>query len=98
MFCFSSQLQDKVKTLEKSLSHVVREFETERELITDNARIESEAARVELAKLQRVIEMKTQEMSKVKRLAKNILDQRTELERFFLESLAEVKLEIAANQ
>ena len=97
-FLFIAQLQDKVRTLEKSLSHVVREFETERELITNNARIESEAARVELAKLQRVIEMKTKEMSKVKRLAKNILDQRTELERFFLESLEQVKMEIAANQ
>nr|KAG5703549.1 hypothetical protein BaRGS_020183 [Batillaria attramentaria] len=92
------ELQEKVRTLEKSLSHVVGEFETERKLITDNARIESEAARVELAKLQRVIEMKTKEMNKVKRLAKNILDQRTELERFFLESLEQVKLEIAANQ
>ena len=46
------QLQEKVRTLEKSLSHVVREFETERHIITDNARTESEAARVELCKLQ----------------------------------------------
>lgn len=92
------ELQEKVHTLEKSLSHVVQEFESERQLITDNARIESEAARVELAKLQRVIEMKTKEMVKVKRLAKNILDQRTELERFFLESLEQVQTEIATNQ
>ena len=66
MLLFVCQLQDKVRTLEKSLSHVVREFETERGLITDNARTESEVARVELAKLQRVIEMKTKEMTKVK--------------------------------
>lgn len=96
--CFVFQLQEKVHTLEKSLSHVVKEFETERKLITDSARTESEAARVELAKLQRVIEMKTKEMNKVKRLAKNILDQRTELERFFLEALEQVKTEVAANQ
>ena len=76
----------------------MREFETERRLITDGARVESEAARVEIAKLQRMIEMKTKEMSKVKRLAKSILDQRTELERFFLEALEQVKMEIEANQ
>jgi succinylglutamate desuccinylase len=98
LFYFGPQLQEKVTTLEKSLSHVVHEFETERRMITDNARVESEAARVELAKLQRVIEMKTKEMAKVKRLAKNILQQRTELEQFFLDSLDQVKLEISANQ
>ncbi|XP_076442356.1 basal body-orientation factor 1-like isoform X3 [Babylonia areolata] len=92
------ELHDKVRMLEKTLSHIVREFETERQMITESARAESEAARKELAKLQRVIETKTKEMNKVKRLAKSILDQRTELERFFLESLELVKQEIAANQ
>lgn len=87
-----------MQTLEKALSHVIQEFETEKQLITVNARTESEAARIELSKLQRVIEMKTKEMNKVKHLAKNILDQRTELERFFLESLEQVKQEIIANQ
>lgn len=62
------------------------------------ARTENEAAKIELAKLQRVIDLKTREMNKVKRLAKNILDQRTELERFFLESLEQVRNEINANQ
>ena len=75
-----------------------REFETTRKDIVHKARIENEAAKIEIAKLQRVIELKTKEMNKVKRLAKNILDQRTELERFFLESLEQVRQEIAANQ
>ena len=75
-----------------------REFNSEKRTIGDRARIENEAAKIEIAKLQRVIELKTKEMNKVKRLAKNILDQRTELERFFLESLEQVRLEIAANQ
>ena len=87
-----------MRTLEKSLIHVVKEFETERSLITENAHTESEAAKIELAKLQRVYEMKTKEMVRVKRLARNILDQRTELEQQFLESLEQVKQEIAANQ
>lgn len=70
----------------------------EKQSILHKARIENEAAKREIAKLQRVIELKTKEMNKVKRLAKNILDQRTELERFFLESLEEVRTEISANQ
>lgn len=75
-----------------------REFDTTRKDILSKARIENEASKIEIAKLQRVIELKTKEMNKVKRLAKNILDQRTELERFFLESLEQVRIEIAANQ
>jgi hypothetical protein len=92
------QLQEKVELLEISLSHMSREFETTRKDIITKSRIENEASKIEIAKLQRVIELKTKEMNKVKRLAKNILDQRTELERFFLESLEQVRLEIAANQ
>lgn len=44
------------------------------------------------------MDLKTKEMNKVKRLARNILEQRTEIERFFLEALEHVKKEIAANQ
>ncbi|KAK3093033.1 hypothetical protein FSP39_010308 [Pinctada imbricata] len=92
------ELTEKVQTLEKSLSHMSREFNVEKRSVSDRARVENEAAKIEIAKLQRVIELKTKEMNKVKRLAKNILDQRTELERFFLESLEQVRMEIAANQ
>nr|XP_022332139.1 basal body-orientation factor 1-like isoform X3 [Crassostrea virginica] len=92
------QLTEKIQTLEKSLSHMSREFNTEKKTIVMQARTENEAAKIELAKLQRVIDLKTREMNKVKRLAKNILDQRTELERFFLESLEQVRNEINANQ
>ncbi|XP_077997345.1 basal body-orientation factor 1-like [Glandiceps talaboti] len=91
-------LQEKVRTLEKSLSHVVREFETEREIIMKKTGIETEASRVEIAKLLRTIELKSREMNKVKKLAKNILDQRTGVEKFFLEALEQVKLEIVTNR
>lgn len=94
----SFQLQDKVETLEKSLSHVVREFETEHLNLKEKARIANESSTVEIAKLMRIVDLKTKEMNKVKRLAKNILDQRTEMERFFLEALEQVKMEIASNR
>uniref|UniRef100_A0A0B7AKK6 Basal body-orientation factor 1 n=1 Tax=Arion vulgaris TaxID=1028688 RepID=A0A0B7AKK6_9EUPU len=92
------EMSEKINVLEKALSHVVREFETESKTIIQNGQTENEAAKIEIIKLQRVIELKTREMNKVKRLAKNILDERTELERFFLLSLDHVKAEVAANQ
>ena len=91
-------MQEKVETLEKSLSHVVREFETENVTQKEKTRIANESSTVEIAKLQRIVDLKTKEMNNVKRLAKNILEQRTEMERFFLDALEQVKLEIAGNR
>ncbi|BFZ07543.1 hypothetical protein BsWGS_10582 [Bradybaena similaris] len=91
------EMTEKIRILEKSLSDVVKEFETEGEII-HREETENASANAEIIKLQRVIEMKTREMNKVKRLAKNILDERTELEHFFLSSLDDVKAEIADNR
>lgn len=92
------ELQEKVKTLEKSLSHVVREFETERASLVQKSEYETRSCRAEISRLQRIMELKTKEMNRVKRLAKTILDQRTEVEQFFLDSLEYVKNEIIRNR
>ncbi|KXJ08501.1 basal body-orientation factor 1 [Exaiptasia diaphana] len=92
------ELKEKVKTLEQSLTHLVREFEEERQTMIEKADNEAKSSRAEIARLQRVVELKTKEMNKVKRLAKNILDQRTEMEQFFLDSLEYVKNEIVRNR
>ena len=52
----------------------------------------------ELVSLQRRCELQSREMNHVKRLARHILDQRSEVEQFFLESLTFVKKKIAANR
>ena len=57
------------------MSHVVREFEQERQIVVRKAHVETEAGRVEITKLMRTIELQSKEMKKVKRLAKTILDQ-----------------------
>ncbi|CAH3161550.1 unnamed protein product [Pocillopora meandrina] len=92
------ELQEKVKTLEKSLSHVVREFEAERASLVQKSEDETRSSRAEISRLQRIVELKTKEMNRVKRLAKTILDQRTEVEQFFLDSLEYVKNEIIRNR
>ncbi|XP_071963217.1 basal body-orientation factor 1-like [Antedon mediterranea] len=91
-------LQEKVTSLETALSHVVKEFERERDLVVGKASIETQSSKVEIAKLLRTVELRSKEMNKVKRLAKAVLDQRTEMEQFFLDSLDHVKKEIVANR
>ncbi|XP_060476232.2 basal body-orientation factor 1 isoform X4 [Panthera onca] len=49
--------------------------------------------RLQIQTLQKKV-MKDREMNRVKRLAKNILDERTEVERFFLDALHQVKQQI----
>lgn len=92
------QLQEKVQNLETSLSHMVQEFEREGQIVSHKAHVQTEASKVEITKLMRTVEMQTKEMNKVKKLAKSILDQRTEMEQFFLDSLEIVKKEIFANR
>lgn len=92
------QMQEKIETLETALSHVVNEFETERKAIVAKAQHENESASHEVQRLHRILEMKNKEVNRIKKLAKNILDQRTEMERFFLEALEQVKMEITANR
>lgn len=52
----------------------------------------------ELVSLRRTCELQYREMNHIKSLAKCLLDQRTEMEEFFLSALTQVKKEIAANR
>ena len=54
---------------------MVREFEQERQIVVRKAHVETEAGKVEVAKLMRTVELQAKEMKKVKKLAKTILDQ-----------------------
>jgi hypothetical protein len=76
----------------------VREFEIERIRILDNNRTELDSTTVELVKLRKTLELKNIEMNKVKKLAKTILEQRSDIERFFLDSLDYVKQQIVSNR
>lgn len=80
-------LQTKIQSMEHSLTHVVREFEHERDIIGRMAKKELEDVRKIAMKLRNNLTKKTAEMKHIKRLAQHILDQRTELEKYFMESL-----------
>ncbi|KAM6202654.1 basal body-orientation factor 1 [Rhynchocyon petersi] len=87
-------LQKKVLSLETALICMTREFEAEILKQQQQAIIENQAGQIEMDKLQQLLEMKDKEMNRVKKLAKNILDERTEVEKFFLDSLHQVKQQI----
>ncbi|KAM9190305.1 basal body-orientation factor 1 [Mergus octosetaceus] len=91
-------LQCKVEKLEMALSHMTREFETKTQKTQHQAVIENQASMVEIKKLQQLLEMKDQEMNRMKKLAQNILNERTEVERFFLGALEHAKQEIIASR
>ncbi len=88
----------KVEVLEKSLSQVIKEFETERQKLVEKYHIENESITIELKKLRNTHELKTNEMNKVKKLGKTIIEQRSDIERFFLDSLDYVKQQVSANK
>jgi hypothetical protein len=81
-------LKEKIQCLETSLTQFIEE----------QSHIEHESSRNELVKLQRALELKGKEMNKVKKLGKTILEQRSELEIFFLDALQNVKRHIIYNR
>ncbi|XP_016063680.1 PREDICTED: basal body-orientation factor 1 isoform X2 [Miniopterus natalensis] len=88
-------LQKRVISLETALTCMTREFETEVLKLQQQAMVNNQNDQIEVYKLQNLLQMKDREMNRVKKLAKNILDERTEVERFFLDALHEVKQQIA---
>ncbi|XP_052595268.1 basal body-orientation factor 1 isoform X1 [Peromyscus californicus insignis] len=91
-------LQKKVVSLENALTYMTTEFEAEILKLQQKAAIENQAGHVEIDKLQQLLQMKDREMNRVKKLAKNILDERSEVEQFFLDALSQVKQQILVNR
>ncbi|KAJ3004874.1 UNVERIFIED_CONTAM: hypothetical protein HDU68_004864 [Siphonaria sp. JEL0065] len=87
-------LNTKIESMEHSLSHVVREFEHEREIIGKLARRELNEVRKVAARLRENLEVKSYEMKHIKRLAQHVLDQRTKLERFFMDAFDHVRCQL----
>lgn len=88
------ELNTKVKNLEQSLSQVIRDFERERERLIVKAKKEMEDYVLESEGMKKLLKHKTREQGKIKKLAQEIVSQRTEVEQFFLDALDTVKEEI----
>lgn len=91
-------LQQAVRTLESALEKTTLENERARHKTQHQLQVTDQAGTVELQKLQKTLELKDREMSRVKKLARNILQERTQVERFFLEALDHVRQEIRSSR
>jgi len=88
-------LQSKVKNLEKSLAQVVKDFERERERLLQKGKSDMHQTEVENTGLRKLVKVKEREHTKIKRLASDIIAQRSEVEQFFLEALEQVRDEVS---
>ncbi|XP_040917237.1 basal body-orientation factor 1-like [Toxotes jaculatrix] len=93
-----SKLRAKVASLEQALELKAEESERVEKKEKEKILVRSQASQVELEKLQKVLAMRERELGHIKQLASTIVQQRTELEQFFHESLAQVKQEIVASR
>ena len=86
-------LKTKIELLEKSLGQIVADFEKERELLQfQNEQIIREQHE-ELKNLHESVRQKNEESGNLKSICQMILDQRSDIEQFFLESMEQVKEE-----
>ncbi|CAL1575897.1 unnamed protein product [Knipowitschia caucasica] len=92
-----SKLQLKVASLEEALKQKETQLKAE-EVKQKEMTVSAAAGQVELDKLHQVLCMRDKELTHIKRLATVIVEQRTELERFFHEALAEVKQEVIVSK
>ncbi|XP_063804401.1 basal body-orientation factor 1 isoform X2 [Pseudophryne corroboree] len=92
------ELQLTVRALEQALQAATLEKEGAIQKSQLRMEVADQAERVELQKLQKMLEMKDRELNRVKKLSHNILQERTEVERFFLEALEQVKQEIKSSR
>ncbi|KAJ1505286.1 hypothetical protein HMI54_006108 [Coelomomyces lativittatus] len=88
------ELEGKIMTLESTLGHCIHEFEVERELLRDSTKAEVLKMKKVAAQLKQNLDRKSAEMRYIKKLALHILDQRTQVEKFFMDALDYVREEI----
>jgi hypothetical protein len=89
------QLKERVHELEEELAAKNEENRKHLIKVTTKLKKELEDSQMDTEGLRKLVEIKTKETKKIRRLARNVLEQRTELEQFFLDALAEVKNEIS---
>ena len=87
-------LQTKVESLERSLSSVVRDFEKEKEIIITKSKSSIDELTLANGGLKQLLRLKNRELKNIRNLAQVILNQRTEVEQYFLDALEQVKDEI----
>eukprot|EP00899_Mesostigma_viride_P020806 jgi/Mesvir1/28727/Mv19695-RA.1 len=84
----------KVRSLERSLGQLMKDFEYEREQLLAKQAQEMADLHMEQAGLKRLVKLKAKELKNIRRLAQEVLYQRADVEQFLIDSLELVKAEI----
>lgn len=89
------QLRSTIKDLEKKMTEALAASERDKYVeVSKNGR-ELEEMALDVDGLRRLLRLKNKELRNLRRLAQTILDQRTDVEQFFIDALEHVKREIA---
>lgn len=92
-----STLRAKVASLEQTLEGNARESEHQKDKEETTLACVPDS-RAELDKLEKALAQRDEELAHIKRIARTVVEQRTELESFFHDALAQVRQEIAASR
>jgi len=94
----TKNLRLKMNELETVITNMVEEFAEEKSKMEDRLVLETSASKEELKRLEKIIQVKDQENNRIKIVARNIVEQRSDLETFFHQALAQVRNEIKASR
>ena len=87
-------LKEKITVLEKSLQQIVHDFEKEKELLKFHHEQIIKDQREDIQNLRESLRQKNKELKNIRALAQVMINQRSEIEQFFLEALEQIKEEI----
>lgn len=87
-------LKEKIKVLESTLTSITNETEKEKEMMVYDFNQQIQERDAELINLRQQVKLRSKELKNLKGLAQMILDQRSDVEQFFLESLEQIKEEV----
>lgn len=91
-------LTHEVKKLQTKIDEQRQDHNDERQLVLSTAVQQSAIDRADIARLQQTLSLRENEMKKVKMLAKKVIDERSDLEKFFIEALDHVCRQIRSSR
>jgi chromosome segregation ATPase len=87
-------LKEKIKASEAELTQITADFEKEKDNMIEQFNIQFQEKMAEFNNLREQVKIRSKELKNMKGLAQMILDQRSDVEQFFLESLEQIKEEV----
>jgi len=86
------------KSFQQKLDQQKQDYNDERQVVLSSAVQQSAIDRADIARLQQTLSLREIEMKKVKMLAKKVIDDRSDMEKFFIEALDHVCRQIRSSR